>query len=726
LPGVGAKRAHALNSVGIFTVADLLEYFPRDYDDRSKIKTVAELIPNAVNTIRGVVSREPESATFSGKLNITKLHIHDHTGTLEILWFNQPYMKKNFKKGDEYIFTGKVREIFGTGLFLQMQSPEYESVVRQAHGANRGGVSSATRALEAGDSLLSGGRIVPIYTPPKGFSQKMFRKLVFVAVSDTNNGGRSLPAPTIDETLPSDVLQKYALCDRGAAIRNIHFPESDEKFFAARRRLVFEELYLMQVALFELKNATKSQVGIFFADTDFSPFLAQLPFKPTAAQSRVLEEISADITGGTRMNRLLQGDVGSGKTAIAFASAYLAAKNGFQAAIMAPTDVLATQHFDACEKFFTPLGIPAALLTGSLPAKSRRAALEKIADGTAKIIIGTHALIQDAVEYHNLALCITDEQHRFGVNQRLALVSKAKTLGALPLSRDERAGRAAGLAPIPPQGDTVPLTPDMETARGAVFGESLPHVLVMSATPIPRTLGLILYGDLDVSIIDELPPGRVGIKTYCVNSAYRARLHAFIKKEAAEGRQAYVICPAIEEGGDEKSELKNVENYTRELTEALPGIRIAHLHGRMKPTEKQAAMDAFKSGEVQVIVSTTVIEVGVHVANASLIIVENAERFGLSQLHQLRGRVGRGTAQSYCILVTDSKNENTAARTAAMTETTDGFRLAELDLEQRGAGDFFGTRQHGLPTFKIANLYRDLDILKEAQAAARNLYHLNK
>ncbi|MCL2357238.1 MAG: ATP-dependent DNA helicase RecG [Defluviitaleaceae bacterium] len=839
LPGIGEKRAAALQAAGIFTVADLLEYFPRDYDDRSRMKKISELNPDAVNTIRGVISREPESATFgrkgAGATSLTKVHITDSTGTLEIIWFNQPYLKKVFKKGDEYIFTGKVREMFGA---VQMQSPEYEAA-RQTRSERRGQESGATHSLEAGGggeasfrrgqesgaahsleaggAFISGGRIVPLYTPPKGFAQKAFRKLIFDALQMLSSGGEfrdekqmivagdngcgakqniatrnsaegrdtkqvltaegkgrdakqkcacrnstddcnakqisakrnsadsagllaktgKFPGAThceqdcercgakvsccataatffesceseavnrgllkcvrdnqhFEETLPVEILQKYGLCSREAAIRNIHFPQSDEKFFAARRRLVFEELYFVQVMLFNLKRAAKSQGGIPFADVDLAPFFALLPFAPTDAQSRVLAEITQDLSEGARMNRLLQGDVGSGKTAVAFAAAYLAAKNGFQTALMAPTDVLATQHFASCEKIFAPLGIEAALLTGSLGAKPRREALAKIADGTAKIIIGTHALIQEAVMYNNLALCITDEQHRFGVNQRLALTFKGQT-------------QASGENLFCKKGSPPENYPPS------------PHILVMSATPIPRTLGLILYGDLDVSIINELPPGRVEIKTFCVNSGYRARIHAFIEKEVALGRQAYVICPTIEEGESEK--IKNVQTYTRELAAALPNVRVAHLHGRMKPAEKQAAMDAFKAGETDVIVATTVIEVGVHVSNASLIIVENAERFGLSQLHQLRGRVGRGTAQSYCVLITDSKNQNTSTRMKAMTQTTDGFRLAELDLEQRGAGDFFGTRQHGLPSFKIANLYRDLEILKEAQAAARD------
>jgi ATP-dependent DNA helicase RecG len=621
-----------LQSAGIFSVEDLLNYFPRDYDDRSKVKTVAELMPEAVNTIRGVVSCAPECANLR-RISITKVKIKDCTGTLELVWFNQPYLKKYFKKGAEYIFTGKVREAGQ----LQMISPDYEA---------------------AGEVELSGGRIVPIYTTPKLYSQKTFRALMYKALHAQKN---------FQENLPQKILEKYNLCNRETAVRNIHFAESDELFLKARRRLVFEELFFMQLALLNLKGEFSAQKGIIFSDTDFAPFLKCLPFTPTNAQTRVLTEISSDFSSDSRMNRLVQGDVGSGKTAIAFFSAYIAAKNGFQTALMAPTDVLASQHFESCEKILSPLGIDAVLLTGSIGAAARRDALQKISDGTAQVIIGTHALIQERVNFFRLGLCITDEQHRFGVNQRLKLALK---------------------------GD-------------------LPHVLVMSATPIPRTLGLILYGDLDISIIDELPPGRQKIKTYCVNSNYRERINNFIREETAQNKQVYIICPAIEE-----SDLKNVADYTRELSAALPGAKISHLHGRMKPDEKQQAMDEFKAGEVQILVSTTVIEVGVHVENATLIVIENAERFGLSQLHQLRGRVGRGTAQSHCVLITDSKNEHTAARMKAMTQTTDGFKLAELDLEQRGAGDFFGTRQHGLPSFKIANLYRDLDILEVAREAA--------
>ncbi|MCL2223903.1 MAG: ATP-dependent DNA helicase RecG [Defluviitaleaceae bacterium] len=666
LSGVGAKRAHALQSAGIFTVADLLEHFPRDYDDRSNVKTIAELIPDAVNTIRGIVAFEPECVTLK-RFTVTKLKIKDHTGTLEIIWFNQPYLKKNFKKGGEYLFTGKIRE---QGTILQMQSPDYEA---------------------AGETELSGGRIVPVYTVPKLYSQKTFRALIYEALKFSGtlspnpnelfekSSTKTLTGGLFEENISRELREKYDLCDREMAIRNIHFPETDEMFHHARRRLVFEELFFMQVALLQIKEVVKAQKGIVFSCADYAPFLEWLEFAPTGAQARVLAEIAKDISCGIRMNRLVQGDVGSGKTAVAFAAAYLAAQSGYQTALMAPTDVLATQHFVQCEKLFAPRGIGAVLLTGSLTAKAKREALAKIKDGSAKIIIGTHALIQDGVEYACLGLCITDEQHRFGVNQRLALTQKG--------------------------------SPD----------EYAPHVLVMTATPIPRTLGLILYGDLDISVIDEYPPGRQAIKTYCVNSSYRERINNFILKETSQNRQAYVICPAIQENQDTaptKTELQNVTAYTNELREALPSLQIAYLHGRMKPAEKQQTMDDFKAGKTDVIISTTVIEVGVHVPNATLIVIENAERFGLSQLHQLRGRVGRGTAQSHCVLITNSKNEQTTSRMNAMTQTTDGFRLAELDLEQRGAGDFFGTRQHGLPEFKIANLYRDLDILKIAQEEA--------
>ncbi|MCL2404556.1 MAG: ATP-dependent DNA helicase RecG [Defluviitaleaceae bacterium] len=670
LTGIGEKRAQALRAVGLNTVFDLINYFPRDYDDRSQIKTVEELIPGVVNTIRGVLASAPDNInpprkrTNGRPLTITKAVLNDTTGKLEMVWFNQPYLKKYFRTGQEYIFTGRVKLDFKN--HLQMESPDYEP---------------------CSETLLSGGRIVPVYTTPKGFSQKTFRALIYQALDACSGLDVGVSSPFYDN-LPYCIRQANQLCDRKAALYNIHYPESNQAFMAARQRLVFEELFFMQMALFTLKGANAETPGIMLCDININTFVNGLPFMPTAAQLRVLHDIASDFKSGMRMNRLIQGDVGSGKTAVAMAAAYMAITNGYQAAIMAPTDVLAQQHYkDFCHNF-RQYGIETVLLTGALTASARRETLAKIASDPKIMIVGTHALIQPGVEYARLGLVITDEQHRFGVNQRFMLSKK-------------------GL-------------------------ENAPHTLVMTATPIPRTLALILYGDLDISVIDELPPGRQAIKTYCVDSHYRGRVHDFIRKEADAGRQAYIICPAIEDTATENETIhnetisnetiRNVQDYTRELSAAMHGLTIASLHGKMKPAEKQQIMDDFKAGKTHALVSTTVIEVGVHVANANLIIIENAERFGLSQLHQLRGRVGRGTAQAYCVLITDAKSKITKARMKAMTDTTDGFKLAELDLAQRGAGDFFGTRQHGLPDFTIANLYTDIEILKKAQAAAHAAY----
>jgi len=657
LTGIGPKRAAALAKAGIHSAEDLLNCFPRDYDDRSEIRTVESLIIGAVQTLRGTPAQAPETIPMRGakgkSMTLTKAAIKDRTGLLELVWFNQPYLAKNFKIGQEYIFTGAVRQ--GSNGRLQMQSPEYEAV---------------------GEILLSGGRIVPLYTPPAGFSQKTFRALLFQLVTNC----KRLPMQVTDD-LPAEIQEKYRLCNRERAIKNIHFPESDEVFLQARRRLVFEELFFMQLALFQIKGNARTHAGEVFADINYAPLLKQFSFSPTQAQVKVLEEIARDLQSGRAMNRLVQGDVGSGKTAVAQVAAYLAIKNGCQAAIMAPTEVLAQQHYESFTRVFNPLGITTVLLAGSVPAGERRQVLKQIKSGAAQMIVGTHALVQKGIAYANLQLVITDEQHRFGVNQRLVLREKG----------------------------------------------TLPHTLVMTATPIPRTLALILYGDLDISIINELPAGRIPIKTYAVDSAYRPRFHEFIRKEIADGRQAYIICPAIDESlseddgsAPEKAALNNVLQYTKDLQKALPAVKIACLHGRMRPVEKKEIMENFHANRIQVLISTTVIEVGINVPNATIMVIENADRFGLSQLHQLRGRVGRGAAQSYCILVSDAKAQATKERLQIMAETSDGFVLAERDLEQRGAGDFFGTRQHGLPAFKIANLYRDADILKEAQEAAQN------
>ena len=636
LSGIGSGRASTLAGVGIQTVEDLTSYFPRDYDDRSEIKTISMLVPGTTHTIRGTIMSDAENISFRPKSKVmTKLRLEDETGELILVWFGQPYLKKNFKKNETYLFTGRVCENYDR---LQMESPEYEKI-----------------ELDKSDETVSAGRIVPIYTLPKGISQKMFRKWMKTALGLGLGPGLELD---IQETLPDFVLGD--LCSKKDAIQNIHFPESDGAFYAARQRLVFEELFFMQLSLLQIKEA--SQPGIVI-DEDISPFLRKLPFTLTDAQMAVLQEIMLDMKSAYRMNRLIQGDVGSGKTAVAAAAAYLAISSGYQAAIMAPTEVLAKQHYKQFKRYFEDT----VLLVGSLTAKEKREAQALIRDGRAKMIVGTHAIIQEGVDFSNLALVITDEQHRFGVNQRAALIEK---------------------------------------------GHRIPHTMLMTATPIPRTLGLILYGDMDISIINALPPGRQPIETYCVNSSYRPRLQAFMRKQVEAGHQVYIICPAI----DESEDFNSVVAYADDLQKALPDIPVAYLHGRLK--NKDEIVADFASGQVPILVSTTVIEVGVDVPTAALIVIENAERFGLAQLHQLRGRVGRGSTQSYCILVSDSKSEHTKERMQAMEKNSDGFILSELDLKQRGPGDFFGIQQSGLPIFKIANLYRDLDILKKAQTAA--------
>ena len=631
LPGIGPGRAKLLSNMGISTVGGLILFFPRDYDDRRQIKTISMLTPGTAHTIRGTIAAEGENISFRpGGPVMTKLLLRDDTGSLELVWFGQPYLKRTFRKHDVFLFTGRVVESHGR---LQMESPDYEKITE--------------------GETLSAGRIVPIYSLPKGISQKMFRKWIKAALD--------MPV-SIEDPLPEPLRKDF--CNRKEAIQNIHFPKSDEHFNAARQRLVFEELFFMQLALLQIKGS--AQPGIVIKNTDISSFLAGLPFSLTDAQQSVLRDVSGDMQSGFRMNRLIQGDVGSGKTVVAAAAAYPVMKEGYQAAIMAPTEVLARQHFNQFSNYLP--GFEAVLLTGSLTAKEKKEAHASIHDGQAQIIIGTHALIQESVVFHNLALVITDEQHRFGVKQRAALVDK---------------------------------------------GTAVPHSLIMTATPIPRTLGLILYGDMDISTINTLPPGRREIKTYCVNSSYRTRLHAFMDKQVQEGRQVYVICPAIEES---EIDILSVTTYADDLRKALPHISIACLHGRLK--DKERIMSAFGQGTYSIIVSTTVIEVGVDVSNATLIVIENAERFGLSQLHQLRGRVGRGPHQSYCVLVTDSNAEHTIERMRAMESTSDGFVLSELDLKLRGPGDFLGVHQHGLPGLTIANIYQDIDILKKAQKAA--------
>jgi len=641
---VGTERTKKFNKLGIFTVLDLIEHFPRDYNDRSCFRKSDEIVLNEENCVKGIVSNKPE--LFSkGSLQIVKAKIHDDCGSFEAVWFNQPYLRNSLKVGGEYIFTGKAVMKYNS---VQLESPDFEPW---------------------GDKeLLSTGRIVPVYSSTSGLSQKVFRGIIKNVLESVLN--------EIEEFIPENVRKKYGLKERKFAVFNIHFPESDESFFAARKRLVFEELFLLQTKLLQIKGfMKKKECGAYIENFDVLPIKDALPFQLTDAQENVVMEILSDFKCNFAMNRLVQGDVGSGKTAVAMIAAYVMANNGFQTVVMAPTDVLAGQHFESFSKIFGRLGIKCVLLSGGLKKSEKRRTYEAIELGIADIVIGTHAVIQDAVKYNNLGLVITDEQHRFGVRQRETLAKK---------------------------GDN-------------------PHVMVMTATPIPRTLALILYGDLDISVIDKLPPGRQKIDTIFVDSSYYERIFSFIAKEINKGRQVYIICPTIEE--TENGDLKAVEKYTEKLkSEVFPNYRVECVHGKFKADYKNYIMEEFSLGNIDILVSTTVIEVGINVPNASVMLVENAERFGLAQLHQLRGRVGRGSEKSYCVLVSDSKNKVAKERMKIMTKSTDGFVISEKDLNLRGPGDFFGTRQHGVPELKIANLYKDIDILKIVQKASAELY----
>jgi ATP-dependent DNA helicase RecG len=602
---------------------------------------------------------------------------------LDALWYNQPYLKHRFKKGEQYFLSGKVNH---------RQWP----LAGGDSGRPRPVIESPDYELYTGRPA-SFGKIIPVYPSTAGLTQKLLRSLIRAALSETLDQVTDF-APVLEDSLGprGEILPVHPAekCDRRFAVANIHFPESPEAFLWARGKLVFDELFLLQAALTYMKGTLDIRPAPVFA-CDVSELLDALPFKFTPAQRRVWEEIRADLSSGMMMNRLIQGDVGSGKTALAMASAFAAARSAgeaerFQTALLAPTEVLARQHFETFKKYFQPLGVTVSLLTGSLSAADKNLARAAAASGESGVVIGTHALLQDSVAFKNLGLVITDEQHRFGVRQR-ALLAESKA------------------------------SPDGQGLR--------PHVMVMSATPIPRTLALILYGDLCVSTIDTLPPGRQKIKTYAVTSAYRRRIYNFINKQVDEGRQAYIICPAVDTSVTDVSPMESVLAYaekTRAVFQdrAAPDGRatVACLHGKMKPADKQGIMAAFADGAIKILIATTVVEVGVNVPNATVMVVENAERFGLAQLHQLRGRVGRGPSQSYCVLITDSQSQVCAERMRALSAIDDGFVLSEMDLKLRGPGDFFGTAQHGLPEMQIANLYTDLHILKLAQTAAQELF----
>ena len=640
IKGVGEQRAKALNRLGIFTLQDLIAWFPRRYEDRTQIRRIADLAEGETACVAAMVASPPTVTHIRRGMDLVKLRAVDDSGVLDVTFFNQTWLKNGLRSGKTYIFCGKAE---GAHQRRKMNTPIVEPEGRQ----------EVT------------GRIVPIYPLTAGVSQ--------LVLSRSIRQGLYACAGILPDVLPDAIRQQHQLCRIGFAYENIHFPENPEALALARRRLAFEELFLFAIGLRRLKNRREVVRVAPCGDVDMTPFYNALPFTLTHAQRRCVEEALESMRSGLPMNRLCQGDVGSGKTMVAAACVYFCVKNGRQAALMVPTEILAQQHFAALAPLMESLGVRCALLTGSTLAKAKRETSAKLAGGELDFVIGTHALITGSIVYQNLGLVVTDEQHRFGVAQRAALAAK---------------------------------------------GEH-PHTLVMSATPIPRTLALILYGDLDVSIIDELPPGRRPIETYIVPGSYHPRVYNFLHKLIDQGRQAYVVCPQVSGNEELSDERKAVTEYAKTLqTTIFPELKIAFLHGKMKPKEKDAVMQAFARHETDILVSTTVVEVGVDVPNAAVMVVENAEMFGLSQLHQLRGRVGRGEHQSYCILISDNQNEETRQRLKVMAKTSDGFKLAEEDLHLRGPGDFFGERQHGLPGLKVANLGCETKLLQEAQQAA--------
>ena len=636
LKGVGPKTAERFEKLGILTLSDLLCHYPRRYLDFSKPYSIAEAPSDTECVVKAEVFAKPGGRILPGGRRMERITAGDDVSSLEVTWFNNPYAVQKLELGQEYYFQGIVT---GGMLRRQMVNPQVRT-----------------------DAQVASSPFEAVYPQTEGLTSSAIAKCVRQLLPHVE----LLPDP-----LPPGMLKKYRLLPKADAVRAIHCPASEEEAFAARRRLIYEELLVLQLGIGRMKNHGAASTGAPMQKADASPFWDALPFSPTGAQRRAVEEILTDMAGETSMNRLLQGDVGSGKTLVAAAAIWACIRAGYQAALLAPTEILASQHAENLNRLLSPFGMRVALLTGGMKAAPRRTTLAAIRDDEADLIVGTHAILSEGVDFARLGLAVVDEQHRFGVRQRGLLAEKAAN----------------------------------------------PHLLVMSATPIPRTLGLLMYGDLDISILDELPPGRKPVKTRCITGKKRADLYGFLDREIDSGRQVYIVCPAIEDAGG--SGLNAVKSYYEDIAKAyLPDRRVGLMHGKLKPKEKAAVMDDFKSGRLDALVSTTVIEVGVDVPNATVMVIENAERYGLSALHQLRGRVGRGAAESWCFLVSDNASESVQKRLKFLCSTSDGFAVAQYDLETRGPGDFFGSRQHGLPTLQIADLMNDTRTLHAAQSEA--------
>ena len=636
LKGVGPKTAERFEKLGILTLSDLLCHYPRRYLDFSKPYSIAEAPSDTECVVKAEVFAKPGGRILPGGRRMERITAGDDVSSLEVTWFNNPYAVQKLELGQEYYFQGIVT---GGMLRRQMVNPQVRT-----------------------DAQVKSSPFEAVYPQTEGLTSSAIAKCV----------RQLLPhAELLPDPLPPEMLKKYRLLSKADAVRAIHCPATEEEAFAARRRLIYEELLVLQLGIGRMKNHGAASTGAPMKKADASPFWESLPFSPTGAQRRAVEEILTDMSGETSMNRLLQGDVGSGKTLVAAAAIWACIRAGYQAALLAPTEILASQHAENLNRLLSPFGMRVALLTGGMKAAARRTTLAAIRDDEADLIVGTHAILSEGVEFARLGLAVVDEQHRFGVRQRGLLAEKAAN----------------------------------------------PHLLVMSATPIPRTLGLLMYGDLDISILDELPPGRKPVKTRCITGKKRADLYGFLDREIDSGRQVYIVCPAIEDAGG--SGLNAVKSYYEDIAKAyLPDRRVGLMHGKLKPKEKAEVMDDFKSGRLDALVSTTVIEVGVDVPNATVMVIENAERYGLSALHQLRGRVGRGAAESWCFLVSDNASESVQKRLKFLCSTSDGFAVAQYDLETRGPGDFFGSRQHGLPTLQIADLMNDTRTLHAAQSEA--------